>query len=512
MRRSVLVCSTLGTVLALQAGASGQTAEQANRARAQGISLGGAIEVAVRKSPDLARTKVDRAIADAETVQASGLDDWVITASGTWLSSRAGEVDGAPFQTLGTDNVSGTGALTRGLRSGGTVGLHADAGFTRNEFGVLTVDAMDPSMVTNERFKTKATNLGLAASISQPLLRGRGERIARATQRRAVISRDRATLSRQSSAITMIQNIVSAYWELAYAARELEIRQSSVKLATEQLRITKAAKEVGSKAASDVRAIEHGIAVREQAVLQAKINLSERSLELRRLAGLPIGVGNIDLASTDALRPTKRTLDLDEALRLAKQRNPRLALVRLSAKSATIDEELARDATRASLEISGRIGPTGNATKAGDAFTQFATFDSFTATATLSYRQTLKNRAARGALKRTRLLRRKLRLDLAVSEREIAVQVVRAVNLVRLARMRIEVADKAIKLAEKNHADEKIRFGGNEATNFDVLQRLDEIQKAKLDHARAVVDYLKSLGNVDALTGELLNRYGVKLL
>lgn len=487
--------------------AHAQTAESLNRRGARAITLGEAIAVAVRKNPGLAQTRIDERIAQTDALEAAGFDDWVFTANGTWLSQRVGRIQNSPFQVTSNDSLIAASSLTRALRTGGTIGIHADAGYTRQGFSFT-----DPVSGTTVTQIATAYNIGLTAAFNQPLLRGRGERIARASERRAGIGVDRSSVARRSTAIDMIAKIVKAYWELAYAERELAIRRAAVDLAKKQLVITKAARQVGSKSASDVRAIEHGIAVREQAVLQARVNLSNRSLALRQLSGLEIGPGQIDLLATTRLAYVPRRFDLDKALEEARAQNPALALLRSRLKDAAMDVELAKDATRASLDVSARFGPTGTSDQLSEMLNQFVTFDSFTATTTLSYNQRLGNRSAKALYQRAKLVKRRLELDLADAQRNTSVQIVQAINLVRLSRKRIEVAEKAIKLAEQNLLDEKVRFDANEATNFDVLQRQNEIQKAHLDKARAIADYLEALATVDALTGDLLRRYGVKLL
>ena len=485
--------------------AHAQTAESIN-GRARSITLGAAINAAVQTNPELARTEVDRKIAESDTLEAAGSDDWVFSAIGTWHSSRAGAIEGTPFQVTLTDRLSASSSLTRALRSGGTFGIHADGGFTRNEYTFIDGEGDTGTQLT------QAYNVGVAASIRQPLLRGRGQRVARANVRRAAIAKDGATLAKQVQAIAMVTDIIHAYWELAYAARALQIRRAAVALAKKQLAITNSALAVGSKAASDVRAVEHGIAVREQAVLQARTDVSQRSLELRRLSGLEIGPGDIDLVAATPLKVEKRRFDLDQSLSVARERNPRIALLRVRGKQANIDTEVARDGRRSALDLTARIGPTGDSGDAGDMAKQFVTFDSFSATATLNYQRTAGNRSATANYQRMRLHRQQVRLELAQTERDISVQLVQAINQVRVARKRIEVGDKAIKLAQSNLADETLRFNNNEATNFDVLQRQNDIQSAELEKTRAIVDYLKALAVVDSLTADLLPRYGVTTL
>src|SRR4029453_3201418 len=85
---------------------------------------------------------------------------------------------------------------------------------------------------------------------------------------------------------------------------------------------------------------------------------------------------------------------------------------------------------------------------------------------------------------------RKVRLGEADLQNQIAVQVVRATNLIRSAQKRIEVLVKAAELAQVNLRSEKARFDVGRATNFDVLKRQEELAQAQLRQARAKTDYL----------------------
>ncbi|HTM22420.1 MAG TPA: TolC family protein, partial [Kofleriaceae bacterium] len=305
---------------------------------------------------------------------------------------------------------------------------------------------------------------------------------------------------------------VRAYWELAYAERALAIHKSSLDLAREQLRITQAAIQGKAAAPTEALAVQQAIAVREQAVLLGEIDISERSLALRRVVGLEIGPGDIELDAADEPAVADRPIDLDQLLQAARERNPRLALARQNVDVAAIDLIVAEDATRPRLDLTGRLGPSGAAGRAGDTVEQMGKLEAYTAGATLTYGQSLGNRAARGAVKRVQETVRRSRIDVAELERETAVNVVRAVNLVRTARKRVEVADVAIKLAAQNLDSEKLLFQAGDTRAFDVLARQDELSQARLSRERALVDYLSALANLDAVTGGLLERYGIKVI
>lgn len=509
--RSLTLCVYAGAALALLsspalAQEAPSSAEEANQRPARSINLRQVLDVVVQQNPELARAQVGIAEADASSLAAAGLDDWTVGASGTGSISRTEFVDGQPFQTTSSDSVDLSADVTRPLTSGGTLGVSVGGGFSKSTFAVLADGGQ------SLEFDSKAWSSSVTAIFTQPLLAGRGKRIARASQRRAGTVRDAATLQQQVAAAAAVRDVINAYWEVAYARRVVDIRKGALDLAKEQLRITEAAIAAKIAARTEALATRQAIAVREQAVLLAEIEVSERSLELRRLAGLEIGPGEIDLAVTDALGDDGRRIDLDAALRQARERNPRLALARLNQDTARIDLEVAEDGLRPRLDLTASAGPSGNATDASDALRQMATFDAFSATAGLTYSHTLGRRAARGNRDLARESSRRLRIDLADAEREISVAVVRAVNRLRSARKRIEVSDLAIQLAVQNLDTEKRLFEAGTVRSFDVLERQDELAQDQLNRERAMVDYLEAVAELESLTGELLTRHNIELM
>jgi outer membrane protein len=501
----------------------GASAEAAEARPARSMTLRTVLDAVVQQNPGLARSAADVASAEADVLSAMGVDDWLLSLTGSWMRSRSELAQ--PFQPLAADTYSASAEASRALPTGGTLKIDLDGGY--NDFVFLAEEGAVPFSFWSS---------SLLASFNQPLLGGRGKQVARAEQRKARVARDAATLQREIVALDTIRDVVRAYWELAYASQAVEIQRGSLELAREQLRITEAAVRSRVSSPSEILAVRHAIAVREQTVMLAEVEVSDRSLALRRLAGLEIGPGEIDIAATDALagQPARGdalagqpaagqpatggpglaspAIDLDAAIEQAKASNPRLALARATMGTAAIDAEVADDALRPQLDLAAQIGSTGSGFEASEALSQLGTFQSYTAGATLTYTSSLGQRLARGARDRARESTQRARIDLAEAERELAVSVVRAVDLVRVARKRIDVGELAVQLAEQNLASERALFQAGEARNYDVLERQDALAQAQLDRERAIADYHQAVAELEALTGDLLSRHGVELL
>ena len=103
------------------------------------------------------------------------------------------------------------------------------------------------------------------------------------------------------------------------------------------------------------------------------------------------------------------------------------------------------------------------------------------------------------------------RYDEAAALATVVAQQARALAQAELARQRLSLSRKAIDLAMRNIGVEQARFDLGKATSFDVLERQDELRSAQLREARAQIDGQLALLSVRALTGDLLDDYGIAM-
>jgi outer membrane protein TolC len=459
------------------------------------LTLQDAVALAVQQNPTLAGSTQDLRIAEAHVLEAAGVDDFLLEANSSWLSSRAEVVLG---QSGPYDSLSLSTALTRPLPTGGSVGLRfgTDPG---NALGSTSSQAGAPWVYTPS----------LQLTFSHPVLRGAGVAIARAGRRRASAARDIATLQREQALSTLLRDVSLAYWELAYSTAELQIRASSVELAREQLRAVEANIGVGKQPPSASAEVEVAVALRQEEELLAQQTVREHSVELRRLLGLEIDPGQPVLIAVDQAQPTIREPNARGAIDEAMAHNPELAATRAQGRAASIDVEVTDNGLLPQLDVSFGGGPIGNAEDATRAFGQLAGFDGFIAQVGMVFSQPLGRRAARGQAGAAREALRKARVSETDVRAQIQAGVMKAVDLVNTATRRLEALSKVTDLADLDLSAEKARFEVGRSTNFDVLRRQDELAQAKLRQARARIDYLRSFALLDSLTAENLAHHGL---
>lgn len=457
------------------------------------------LQHAVRHSPSLATAQIDIAIAEARIQQTLARDDWQLDAVLS-VTSQPQNFGGLAVDRSTTVNLSVD--LTRALPTGGTVTLHAGQGYNRAN----SIDFM-----TGMRGTITTWNDEVTATIVQPLLRGRGRLLYEANERRAALSRDAAVLGRRLAAIQAVQAVIAAYWDLVFAERQVAITRSSLELAKERLRITQIGADGGKVPRSEIPAVQQIIATREEEVLNGELGVLDRSITLRRTAGLPIGKGELGLRLGAELQARDAAWDLGDLTERAYQASPELAQLTKQDAVAKLDVEVTENGLLPRLDAALTLGPAGQDPSFGTAWKDTVTFKSLQIGGSLTFQHAFGQENVKGLVREQREQRKRLEVTAGDVRAQLAQTMARAVAQAELARRRVALSQRAIDLATENIKIESDRFNLGKATNFDVLNRQEELRQAELRKAQAIIDWHKAETVVQALTGDILPTYGINV-
>jgi outer membrane protein TolC len=484
------------------------------------------IEVAVRLSPDIARARADRDIARGSAGAARKDQSWILSANATYQRDAiAGDTPDErlePLQMVSDDKVNGTLALGRNLPTGGNLSLELGLSHERRELfvpqelltgsqaamggtqGVGTSECGEkPDIFCQDQATARLT-------LKQPLARGLGGDVALAGEHKADLAAAEATIKAQLAAEEMIRDLVSAYWELAYAAYEVDVRAESLELAKKQEQMTRQEMRAGTAAQTSLDAVTYEIAVRDEALLTAKLELEKKSLELRRKAGLEIGRRDIVVRPNEPFDIDTAEWNVDEILAKSHKINRQLASVVLEKKIADVDVAVTHDATlpQIDLSLSGAVLGTGDTSSAAFSGVAGGAGNGYQVVAGLTMSFELSG-AARSAHDAAVARRHRLDVDRVDLERQIDAQVVSSVKALMSGRTRVALTDKAIAIAEDNVKAERASFLAQRSTNFNVMQRQTQLSDAKLRRGRAIADYHVAVAQLQYLSGTLLDAYRI---
>jgi outer membrane protein TolC len=549
------VATVFGTLTSLPAAAQPRGRSQANAASAPApaaasgdddgdgpeakavatFKLNDIIGVAVRLSPDLARAVTSREAARQDQIAAGKDQALHLTAEANFEADAIGADTATdalpPLSPLSSQKISGSLGLARKLPTGGEVGIKLGINSSHTELNVLGQD-LEMALQRQSQCGENAdvicqVQVTAGVSFKQPLLKGMGSDVALADQHRADIAAAKATVEAQLAAEKMIYELVSTYWDLANASYEVDVRAASLELARKQDQLTRQEIRAGTIESNAIDAVSYEIAVREEALLTAKLQFEQKSLELRRKAGLEIGRRDIVVRPADPLELDAQDWSIDDVIAQSHRINRELGKIVLDKRSADIDVGVAHNQTLPQIDLSlqGTLLATGDT--AADAFDGLGGNSNnnnsslggggnplasggfgyqVVAGLTMSFELSGAAKAAHAAALAKRHLLDIQRVD---KEREIDAQVVSAVKEVLADRTRVGLADKAIQVGEEAAKSERAKFLAKQSTNAQVMQAQTKLIEARLRRGQAVVAYRKAVAQLQVLSGTLLDTYRI---
>ena len=458
------------------------------------ITLPTVLAFAIRQLPSLASARIDVATAAAQLLASRGVEDWTLAGNANFgiSSSNYGGIEVSKQTQFGV-----TASIGRALPTGGNFSINASTAW-------INADALGMS---NSNWTDTLT-----ATLSQSLLRGRGREIFEANIAKAELSRDAFVLESRQQAISAVQTVVSAYWDLVSAEREVVIRRASLELARERLRVTKTSIDGGKLAPSESLSVEQAIATRQGDVLAAELAVINNSIALRRAAGMDLGPGDVVLTSDEPSIDKDtggQAYKLDSVLARTMTASPELARLATADRSATIDVEVSKNGLLPQLDAALTLGPSGFSSSAATAFKNMITVDEYVVGAQLTYTQQLGHHAALGQERQARLAREKLRVNAADIRAQLSQAAAQAVAQIEVARHRLEISATAIELCKRNIVAEQSRFELGKSTGFNVLERQDDLRQAQLDQVHAQIDWHKAETVIQSLSGDLLAQFAI---
>ena len=362
------------------------------------------------------------------------------------------------------------------------------------------------------------SNLNL--NYSQPMLRN----LKIDTPRQQIaITRANREISEVQLRRTIVQtqrNVRNAYWELVFARSILEVQRQSLDLAEESLRNNRTRVEVGTMAPIDIVEAESEVARNEEAVIIAEAGVGRAEDRLRTLVLDPDAPDfwTVTIQPEDSPVMQAREIDIVAAVRNALDSRTDLH---------TLDKDIENTDTNISYFRNQRLpdvnfevhyaasGVGGTRLLRGEGFpgpivgaeqTSFGSvlgdilsndFPNWTLGVTVAY--PLGTSLADANLERARLQRTQSQLNRRSLEVRIASEVRDAGRSVTMNLQRVEATEASRQLAERRLDAEQRKFEVGLSTSFFVFQAQRDLALARNNAQRAILDYIQSLVNFDAV-------------
>jgi len=340
----------------------------------------------------------------------------------------------------------------------------------------------------------------VTGGVELPLLRNRSMDGRRAAQQVTALGVDVAERGLDKARLTYFAQALAEYWDWVAAGQQLGVARGLLDLAEARDQQLAEATALGQIAAVERTDNRRAILQRRSALIlaerQLQMKVIDLSLYLRALDGTPVRPGQ------DRLPPLMPPVPQDEPdenaeLRLAFDRRPELAALRLKRAQQEVELRLAENAMLPTLnlfsEVSRDVG-SGSASRSGNGVDSGVTFQ-------LPFQR----RKATGKTLQVRGKLAGLDQDLRWAEDLVRADVQDALSAVRAARAVLDVVTEELAVARELESLERDRFALGDSTQFVVNLRELATADAALREVKALADFQTALVNVAAATGQLLD-------
>jgi outer membrane protein len=450
------------------------------------LSLQDAIRLTLERNLDLKVELYNPALAEADIHRNQGIYDPLLSAAASY--SRATSASAFFFTPTTVDTVGANLGVTQLLSSGGTIGVSGNSNWLSNS-GTIYSD-------------------GVNLTVNQPLLRNFGKEVTELNIKVARFSKEGSLerfAARLSDTVAQVRN---DYFKLYNLRQVLEVKKTSLALANKILGETRGRVKAGVLPAMEILNAEFSSATREKDVIDAEravrdqVDVLRLSLQLDR---------SRDIVVADQPTTEFYSLPETEALARALANRPELAAQRVNLKIDELLRRAARNRTLPDLSVNASVGLDGFDPHFGGAYQRTLKADYPAWGVGLQFSYPIGNRAAENDYIKSVLTLDQARAQLLSQESGVANDVRAALRLLQTSYKQIEVTARGRAYAEERlRAFEKKNAVGL-ATTKDVFDVENDLVTAKGNQIQALVDYNNAITGLWHVTGELLERQGVKL-
>ena len=334
--------------------------------------------------------------------------------------------------------------------------------------------------------------------VRQPLLRGAGTKVNRASVKSARLSNQSQILELQQSTIERLTEGIQAYRSLIQAQEEVRIRQRSLESRRQDLEIQKALVNSGRRARADLVQLRSSVAETEEQLLSALNGRVQANADLLQIIDtdrnfdivIPQEVVRA-LTDTSLFRPVEPPPE--ELLEQAYNRRPDYLQADLDLRIARFDLIEPKDERRWQL----------------DAVSNLNLGDSSDATAGLELTKTLGDRSLQTAYETARVDLLQRQNDLQESTETVRIEVRNRIADVNSNLAQIEKARRAKELAQERLriVQQLYRRGRGGVDIFEVTSQQDQVVEAQNTELNAVIGYLNARTDLEQSLGITLDTW-----
>lgn len=387
-------------------------------------------------------------------------------------------------------------------------------------------------------------NSSVTASVTQPLLRGRGFDQQRRTIEIAKRNLSLTDVQFRQKTIDTIVNVQRAYWDLAFALRNLQVQRDGVKDAKEQYEHNKRLVEEGQLAPIDIVASETQVANFEQFVYEALniVGQAENALKNLIAPNKSAKIWSESVTPIDPVDISPPDTTLKEALDAALANRPELELNQVQRDINAVDRRFYSNQKKPQIDLVASYTSAGVGGALNPNFTNpFCRENTDPATCSAALQPLLQNVGGSGSAVsdvfankyptvrvgvqfnlplfgdktaganygRALVEGEKIETQREQLEQTIQVDVRNAIQSVRTAEAKLRAAAISRENSVKQYESEQRKLDAGQSDVYKVLERQTALTMARSNELRAQTDLNKAIADLQRATGNSLKANNV---
>lgn len=488
------------------------------------LTLDDAVKLALDRNLDIAVQRLNPEISDVAVSSIYAFYHPALTSVIGWQTANTpANSTVAGSNTAGAAILQQTGTYNGGLAQNVPVG-GGSFNVSLNNFRQFTNSL---NSLYNPQYRATWT-----ASYNQPLLRNFFIDTTRQQLAVTKLNRDISDIQLRSTITNTLSNVRNAYWDYVFAVEAVQVAQQSLDLANALVRDNQTRVEVGTMAPIDVVSAQSQAATAKQNLVAAQSTMHTAELALKRL----IVAGTADPNWKSTIDPTDRPefrpepIDLQAAVARALSERADLEIAKKTVQQNDVTLRYLGDQLKPQLDLLASYGFIGlggtqlikqgtsvNSPVIGsipgtyiDALSSLTRNPQWTAQLNFSY--PLGSSVQEANIARARIQLGQVQAQLKQAELQVATDVTNAVVTANSNAERVQAAQAASELAQKTLEAEQSKFEVGMSTNFNVIQAQRDLATARNNELQAVLNYRKSLVELERLQQTTLSSLNITVL
>jgi outer membrane protein TolC len=463
------------------------------------LTIEQAVARTLANSPEIRVVSFDPSIAEQDITRAASEFD--VTAFGRLNFEQEDNPSNSIFQPGQSDDRT----LESGIKQKGVTGAEWALSYA------LTRSWDD---LTGRTLPTRYEPI-LAFQLKQPLLRDAGRDVTLAGVDIARLNYQIAMIGFRQEAEDTAAEVIAAYWQLLQARRDVEIQRALLERTVETLTKVQGRREID---ATDVqiKQAEAFAKMREAALLQAdKAVIDAQDALVRLLADSQLNmVDEFEIIPASEALMEAETLDREQLLETAMQRNPALQQVRMEVDIAEINIRVAENRDMPRLDLVASARTQGLARGPENAHDRLGSGDFVSYGVGLSLEYPLGNRQRDAELLKRKLERRKAISSLQNTADQVALLAKERIRRVQTNFSQIQIQKDAVDAARIHlqalEDSEAVREQLTPEFLLVKLQAQEVLANAQRAEIQAIVEFNVSLARLAQSLGTVLEMHQVK--